>query len=187
MIGPPAEPIGGEMRPEGMLRRILLVAAFVSLMTVAAPVTQVFACSCMQMTPEIALTNADAAWVGVVTTIGNGGADPNEPVQYTFAVEQMLKGELAITADVRSSRSSAGCGQEFALAQRWRIYGYLDENRQLQTGLCSGNELLAEGVPVPAATPAPPPIQLFVAIGGVILLAGISAWAFTRRNRAPSA
>lgn len=181
------EPIGGEMRPDGMLRRILAVAAFANMMTMAAPVAQVFACSCMQMTPELALSNADAAWVGVVTTIGNAGADPNDPVRYTFAVEQMTKGELAISVDVRSSRSSAGCGMEFALAQRWRIYAYADENAQLQTGLCSGNELLAEGAPVPAPTPAPPPTGLLVAIGGVILLTGISIWAFTRRGRSASA
>jgi hypothetical protein len=138
----------------------------------------------MQMTPQLALANADVAWVGVVTSVGEPGSDP---ARYTFAVEQMTKGELAISVDVRSSRSSAGCGMEFALAQRWRIYAYADENAQLQTGLCSGNELLAEGAPVPAPTPAPPPTGLLVAIGGVILLTGISIWAFTRRGRSASA
>lgn len=156
-----------------MLRRILAVAAFASLMTVAAPVTQVLACSCVQMTPELALANADAAWVGVVTA-----AQGNDPVRYTFAVEQMVKGELAVTMDVVSSRSSASCGMEFALAQRWRIYATSG-----QTGLCSGNELLAEGVPTPVPPSAPPPTGLFVALGGLILVVGISAWAFTRRNR----
>ena len=167
-----------------MLRRILLVAVFASLMTVAAPVTRVFACSCMQMTPALALANANAAWVGVVTSVGAPGGDPNDPVRYTFAVEQMLKGELALTEEVRSSRSSAGCGMEFALGQRWRLYAYADEGAQLQTGLCSGNELLAEGVEVPVAEAAAPPIELLAAIGGLILLAAISAWAFTRRGRA---
>ena len=176
------EPIGRGPRPTGMLRRFLAVVAFSSLVTVAAPVTQVLACSCIQMTPELALANADAAWVGVVAA-----RDGSDPVRYTFAVEQMLKGELAITVNVLSSRSSAGCGMEFSLAQRWRIYAYADENGQLQTGLCSGNELLGEGVPIPTPTPAPPPTALFVAIGGAILLTGISAWAFTRRGRSASA
>ncbi len=168
-----AEPIDRGPRPTGMLRRILAVAAFASLMTVAAPVSQVLACSCVQMTPELALANADIAWVGVVTA-----ADGDDPVRYTFAVEQMVKGELAITVDVVSSRSSAGCGMEFALAQRWRIYA-----RNGQTGLCSGNDLLGEGVAAPVPASAPPPTGLFVAIGGLILVGGISAWAFTRRNR----
>lgn len=170
-----------------MLRRIVLVAAFASLVTLAAPATTVFACSCMQMTPELALANANAAWVGVVTTVGNAGADPNDPVAYTFAVEQTLKGELALTEVVRSSRSSAGCGMEFALGQRWRLYAYADEGAQLQTGLCSGNELLAEGVEVPLAESAGPPAQLLAAVGGLLLLGAISAWAFTRRGRATPA
>lgn len=167
-----------------MLRRILLVAAFVSLMTVAAPVTRVSACSCMQMTPVQALANADVAWVGVVASVGEPGSDP---VRYTFAVEQTTKGELAVTIDVLSSRSSAGCGMEFALAQRWRIYAYADEAGQLETGLCSFNELLGEGVPAPVPPTAPPPTGLFVAIGGLVVVAGISLWAFTRRSRATSA
>lgn len=169
-----------------MLRRILAVAAFAGLITVAAPVTQVFACSCMQMTPELALANADLAWVGVVTNVDAAGVAPdsNDPVRYTFAIEQMMKGELAINVDVRSSRSSAGCGMEFALAQRWRVYAFADETGKLQTGLCSGNELLGEGVPAPTPTPAPPPIGLLGAIGVLALVGGISAWAFTRRTRA---
>ena len=164
-----------------MLRRTLAVAAFASLMTVAAPATHVFACTCMQVTPELALASADAAWVGVVTA-----ADGNDQVRYTFAVEQMVKGEVAIAISVLSPRSSAGCGMEFALAQRWRIFAHTEEG-QLRTGLCSGNELLAEGVPSPVPPTAPPPTGLFVAIGSLALVGGLSAWAFTRRPRDESA
>jgi hypothetical protein len=176
MIGAMAEPIDRGPRPTGMLRRILAVAAFATLMAVAAPVTEVLACSCVQMTPEQALMNADAAWVGVVTA-----ADGNDPVRYTFAVEQMVKGELAITVDVVSSRSGASCGMEFALAQRWRIYA-----KNGQTGLCSGNELLGERVPVPAPAHTTPPTGLYVVAGGLILLAVLSAWALTHRHRSTS-
>jgi hypothetical protein len=171
------EPIDRGPRPADMLRRILAVAAFVGVMTVATPVTQVLACSCAQVTFEEALTNADAAWVGVVTA-----AEGNDPVRYTFAVEHMVKGELAITMDVVSSRSGASCGMEFALAQRWRIFA-----KNGQTGLCSGNELLGQGVPAPVPAQAPPSTWRLLAAGGLILIAGISVWAVRRQRQGESA
>jgi hypothetical protein len=176
-------------RPSVMIRRLLTVAAFSTLVTVAAPVTHVLACSCIQFTPGQALATADAAWVGVVTGIDNP-QDPqaelgNDPIRYTFAVESVLKGQVGATVDVRSSPSSASCGQEFALAQRWRVFTFADENLQLQTGLCSGNELLAEGV-APTPRPTGPPTALLVGIGGIAVVAGISGWAFTRRTRSSS-
>ncbi len=194
MIRAVAEPIALAARPVGMLRRILALAAFSSLMTVAAPVTQVFACSCMEMTQQMSLANADVAWVGVLTGVDRSQiAQPdagNDPVRYTFAVESTLKGAAEISVDVRSPTSSAGCGMEFALAQRWRMYAHRDEIGQLHTGLCSGNELLAEQAQIPAPTPAPlaptAPTAQFVAIVVVLLLTGISGWAFTRRGRSVS-
>ena len=171
-------------RPSGMLRRLLTVAAFSTLVTVAAPVTQVFACSCVQLGPGQALQNADVAWVGVVTAVDNAGLG-NDPVRYTFAVETTLKGQLGATIDVHSSPSSASCGQEFRVAQRWRVFAFADESRLLQTGLCSGDELLAEGV-APTPRPTGPPTGLIVGIAGIVVVAGISGWAFTRRARSAS-
>lgn len=174
-----------------MLRRILAAAAFTSLMTVAAPVTQVLACSCIQMTPAMALAGADVAFVGVVAAIDDPGSGPvvgsGDMLRYVFAVEETLKGAPGVNLDVRSSRSSASCGQEFAAGQRWRVFANTDETGQLQSGLCSGNELLAEGVPVPSPTPAPLPAGLLVAIGGAVVVALISVLAFTRRGRSASA
>ena len=170
-----------------MLRRFLSVAVFATLVTLAAPTARVFACSCMQMTPQQALANADIAFVGVVAAINDPNSGPlvgsGDSLVYTFAVESTLKGDPAVTMDLLSSRSSASCGMEFAAAQRWRVFAYADEAGQLQTGLCSGNEMLAENAPVPAPTPAPPPIALMLALGAAIGVAGVSAWAFTRRSR----
>lgn len=191
MIRAVAEPIALRPRPSGMLRRILSGAVFATLVTLAAPTAHVFACSCMQMTPELALANADIAFVGVVAAIDDPGSGPlvgsGDALRYTFALEQTLKGDPVTSLDVLSARSSASCGMEFAAAQRWRVFAYADETGHLQTGLCSGNELLAEGVPVPAPTPAPPPTALLLAIVVGIVLAGISAWAFTRRGPKASA
>jgi len=167
-----------------MLRRIWAAAALLSLATMTAPVTQVLACSCIQLGPGDALSNADVAWVGVVTKVGNAQDDP---VHYTFAVEQSLKGKLTATLDVFSSPSSASCGQPFALAQRWKVFAFADDKGQLQTGLCSRDELLAEGVTPTPAPGAGPPVGLLVAGGALLVIGAVSAWAFTRRQRREAA
>ena len=186
MIGAMTEPIRPRSRPGAMLRRLLNILAFASLITVAAPATRVFACSCMQFTPAMALANADVAFVGVVAAINDPGSGPlvnsGEMLSYTFAVEQTLKGAPKVSLAIGSARSGASCGQEFAAAQRWRVFAYADEAGQLQTGLCSGNELLAENAPLPPVSPAPVPTALLLAIGAGIVLAGISALAFVRRG-----
>lgn len=174
-----------------MLRRLLSVALFASLLMLAAPTAHVMACSCAQMTPTEALSNADVAFVGIVAAVDDSSVGPmvgsGDALRYTFAVEQAVKGELASRIGVFSARSGASCGQEFALAQRWRVYAYVDESRQLQSHLCSGNELLAEGVPIPAEGPAPltlPPVAVLFALGVGLAVAGFSIWAFTRRSGA---
>ena len=171
-----------------MLRRLLTVALFAGLVTVAAPTARVVACSCAQMTQAEALSSADVAFVGVVAAIDDPGIGPmvnsGELLRYTFAVESGVKGELASRIGLFSARSGASCGQEFALAQRWRVFAYVDETGRLQSGLCSGNELLAEGVPIPAESPAPltlPPVEVLVALGIGLAVAGFSVWVFTRR------
>lgn len=170
-----------------MLRRLLSVAFFAGLVTLAGPTTHVVACSCAQMSREEALRNADVVFVGVVAAIDDPGIEPivssGDPLRYTFAVEDEIKGELASSIGLFSSRSGASCGQEFGLAQRWRVFAYVDETGLLQSGLCSGNELLAEGVPIPPSTPKPnpPPVAALLGIGAVLALAGFTAWAFTRR------
>ncbi|HET7082642.1 MAG TPA: hypothetical protein VFJ00_02900 [Candidatus Limnocylindria bacterium] len=181
------EPIGSDPRPTGMLRRLLSVAFLLGLAMLAAPLAQVRACSCPQMDRAAALGSADVAFVGVVASIDDPSVGPmvssGDPLRYSFAVEKAIKGELSDTVGVLSARSGASCGMEFALAQRWRVFAYVDETGHLQSHLCSGNELLAEGVPVPPSTPepTPPPVAALLAIGAVLGLAGFTAWAFTRR------
>jgi hypothetical protein len=136
-----------------------------------------------------ALSNADVAFVGVVAAIDDPSVGPmvgsGDPLRYSFAVEEVIKGgEPSDTVEVLSARESASCGQEFALAQRWRVFAYVDESGHLQSHLCSGNELLAEGVPISTSpTPSPSPVVALLAGGAVLALAGFSAWAFMRRPR----
>jgi hypothetical protein len=178
------EPMRFCPRPTGMLRRLLSAAVLASLAVLAAPTAHVLACLCAETNGEEALSNADIAFVGVVADTDDPriGHSNGEPLRYTFAVEQTIKGEPASRILVFSHLSD--CSPEFGLAQRWRVYAYLDESHQLQSNVCSGNELLAEGVPIPAESPAPltlPPVAVVVALGIGLAVAGFSVWAFTRR------
>jgi hypothetical protein len=181
------------------MRRVTLLAGAATLATllaIAAPVGRAHACSCAQLGAGQALEGADVAFVGVVAAARDPGAgEPQlssiDPVVYTFAVEEVLKpsGDLPAAMEVSSARSGASCGQAFAVGERWRVFAYRDGAR-LSTGICSGNELMAQGVPVPSlpgGSPTPPPLGLVIALGAAALVAAISIWAFTRRSGAPSA
>jgi hypothetical protein len=176
--------------------RLLSIAVLAGLFAVASPVGRASACSCAMMGPAERLANADAAFIGIVAGLQepDAAAQPElslDPVRYTFAVEEPLRGAIATRALVTSSRDNgANCGVNFAVAQRWQVYAYADETGWLTTNGCSGNELLAEGVPIPASAGAPaggPPAQLLLALGAVGVVGGISVWAFARRGRSTSA
>jgi hypothetical protein len=186
-----AEPIGRGPRPAGMLRRVLAVTFFAALVSVGTPVARVLACSCAQMTPAQALSNADVAFVGVVASLkdpnaGNPIVGTGDPIVYVFAVEAVAKGPAAKQITITSARDGASCGMTFALADKWRIYAYADEAGGLATGICSGNELITANASLPRQEPGGLPIELLVVGGVVVVLAAFSAWAFTRRDAAPS-
>jgi hypothetical protein len=198
MIGRGAEPIPSHPRPTHVTNRpvrLLAVAVLAALFAVASPVGRAYACSCAMLGPAERLAGADAAFVGVVVAL----ADPQlaqrelsiDPVRYTFAVDESLKGSLANVVLVTSSHDNGGnCGMDFAAAQRWRVYAYVDESGQLTTNGCSGNELLADRAPIPNVTeqaPRPPPVGLLIALGasGVVTLASIWAFYGEREGRRP--
>jgi hypothetical protein len=194
-----AEPGPTSGRPYRMIRRTTALAAGATLailLTVAGPISHAHACSCMELQPGQALQNADVAFVGVVASArdpsgGNPIVGSGDPIRYTFVVQEVLKQGVApaATVEITSARDGASCGQTFAVAQRWRLYAYRD-GATLSTGICSGNELLAERVPVPVVgSPegGPPPLGLLVALGASTLVAAVSLWAFTRRGRLPVA
>jgi hypothetical protein len=173
--------------------RLISVAALSALFTVA-PIGRAYACSCAMMGPAEQLAGADAAFVGVVAALEEPPSLQPElgldPVRYTFVIEEALKGSLASSVILASNHDNgANCGFDFAVAQRWRVYAYGDGAGGLTTSSCSGNELLAERVPIPSVEggdPGPPPAGLLIALGATGLVAVVSIWAFTRRGRGES-
>lgn len=179
----------------GMTSRLpALAAAFALalLLAVFAPGGRAMACSCAVVGPDEALATAHVAFVGVVAQVhdsvdvpldgGKGLVDPLSTLSQTVVVEEMLKGAGSAGDQLLVFSDLGTCGMAFDVGQRWRLFAYTDGGRLL-TGICSGNELLAEQAPVPAVAeppPAPPPIGVLLAIGGVAVLTVVSALAFTR-------
>ncbi len=184
------------------MTRLLAVAALVLFATAAAPIARVYACSCIAFDPgqahAQALANADVAFIGVVVDVQDDGAtetpflSSGDPLRYTFVVEEQLKGSTSARTIVSTARDSAACGVNIGLAERWRIYAHHDGSGGLTTGLCSGDELLAQGVYLPGETPAASPAEAapnppapspgptvaggLVALAALVALAGVAAW-----------
>jgi len=173
---------------------LLLAASFAGVLAVGAPAGTAYACDCAIAAPEDYLARADLAFEGTVATVAippsMPGRDPSlDPVAVTFAVETVVKwtaGGSAEEVTVSTANNSAACGVAFSPGERWRIYATLVPGGGLETGSCSGDELLGHGI-IPERTPAGPPVTLLVAVGVTLALVGFSAWAFTRRPRGESA
>jgi hypothetical protein len=181
------EPIGPDARPSGMLRRLLALAVFSMFVGVAAPVAQVYACTCMPLAAGQALANVHVAFTGVVTSVrdanaGNPIIGSADPITYTFAVAEVAKGPAVAEVVLTSPRDGDSCGITFARAEKWRIYANGDGAGGLATSICSGNELLAEDVPIPPLATAPTPglPTVLLPVGLIVVLVGFSAWAFAR-------
>jgi hypothetical protein len=98
-----------------------------------------------------------------------------------------LKGGPGERVAVSTANNSAACGIAFSAGERWRIYASLLPDGILETGLCSGDELLGHGT-IPERTPAVgPPVALLVAGGVTLALVAFSVWAFSRRPQGESA
>lgn len=173
---------------------LLLAASFASLLTVSASAGTAYACDCAIAAPEDNLARADVAFDGTVASVaiapGMPDRDPSlDPISITFAVETVLKTSLDALIGpeilVSTANNSAACGMAFSAGERWRIYATLVPSG-LETGSCSGDELLGQGT-IPERSAADPPITLLVVGGITLALVAFSAWAFTRRPRGESA
>ena len=104
------------------------------------------ACSCAPPpAPLVALGEADAVFSGtVVARRAPGRPRPGgtwssmDPMEYTIAVLEAWKGELADTVAVRTARLSASCGYPFEVGTRYLIYARTRADTGcLRTNLCT--------------------------------------------------
>lgn len=124
-----------------------LIAAALTVATLAAPVATVHACSCVGLTTPEAVEAADLAFVGTVADSIVTGQDPmlGVPlVRYAFEVERASQptGSLVEVA-AHDDGGGASCGFSFGVGERWLVAAH-SEGGDLRSTLCSGNQMLAD-------------------------------------------
>jgi hypothetical protein len=176
-----------------MLRRLTIFTASVTAMlamAVASPM-QVLACSCASLTPAQAADAADLVFTGA--------AVDQRAHESLFAVEEVRKGPTVASVVIDTGQEGNSCATSLSVGARYVVYAVRSAAGSWSTSACSGNVLLGvASVPSDAAewpdqaeqaaqgdaNPALP-LQSFVMIVVVVLLAVGSAVAFLWRGRAP--
>ena len=204
-MAPDSEPRSCGRRPGGMprlLRSFLAVAA--ALAFTAVPLVTVHACSCMELSLEQAVQDADLAVVGTLVRVDVAGApgDLQQPVAMHWSIERSRDPLEVSEATIGGWRDDgANCGVAMEVGQRWLVLASLGENG-LETNGCMQNRLLVADDPgseavveamVPlAGTPQPAPAETTVPLPiigagvAVVLVAGLSLLAFRRRTAGES-
>lgn len=178
-------------------RASLLMAVVASVLLVAARPLAVAACDCSNAPEAEQVARADLVFVGAAVDVR--AATGGDPVQFLFAVEEVRKGPTVASAVVTTSASGAACGAGFTVDTRWLVFA-TRAGDAWTSSLCSGNQALGEAAAVPSnaaewpdqaeqaaqgdANPALP-LQSFVMILVLALLAVGSAVAFLWRGRGP--
>ena len=108
--------------PRGSAWVGLVCAVFGATGVLVAP-APACACDCLPITPREAKAEASIVFVGTVTQrIGKPEDGSPDPVTYVFAVENVVKGASTPTLRVQTNNSSAACGVQFRVGERYEVY-----------------------------------------------------------------
>jgi hypothetical protein len=156
--------------------RASAVAGLLSAVAVGAATPAALGCKCIP--PSAATVKAaDVVFTGTVTARSDPDAGKPvqssiDPITFTLAVDDELKGDVDASAQVVTPRESASCGVDFQVGERYLVVADRDGG-VLRTGLCQGTRALPAGAPLPefargldtsapadAAWPAPARVSL---------------------------
>lgn len=115
-------------------------------------------CSCALVDPRVGLQEADGAFIGVLMRREVQGVG----AVLTFRVEEVFKGELGSTVEVRTNASSAGCGLDLPEGERTGLF-LQRRDGAWTTHLCwqvAPADLREAARPLPAPDGAGPPALL---------------------------
>lgn len=127
------------------------------------------ACSCVATTDAEAATVSDAVFVASLVAVEPPPPaeimSSTDPVTYTFAVAEVLKGDVAERQEIVSEVDGASCGLELQGEGPFLVFATATSSSpspQLGPGqyygsLCGGTRPLQPGEDVAALRPAPPP------------------------------
>ncbi|NJP88233.1 hypothetical protein HCN51_01965 [Nonomuraea sp. FMUSA5-5] len=122
---------------------MLALLALAAALLVGLP-TAAHACSCADLTPALAVREADAVFTGTVTNVREEDR-PGRPRVYTFLADQVYKGTPAARITLTSNADSASCGYPFQRDGRYLVFAAVSssgpavEGVELSSGMCSGN------------------------------------------------
>lgn len=135
------------------MRRFSFVMAFIMLAGFAASMPRAaYACSCAVQAGESeeerarqAVGDAEAVFAGEVTGVEKVSVgtviSSSDPVQVTFDVSRVWKGQTYETLTVETARSGASCGYDFDEGRQYLVYADNTpvtggDSETLQVGLC---------------------------------------------------
>lgn len=117
------------------------------------------ACSCVPMTDAEYAESADVVFAGILLhreEPDDGGIiSSGDLVTLTFAVDEVYKGQVGTTVQVRTARSGASCGLELDGEGPFLVFTEFGENG-LTASLCGGTRDLPETVPAVLGEGRPP-------------------------------
>lgn len=162
-----------------------------------------FACSCAQDSVAGHVERADLVVAGVVEDRDEGPfkaiQSSGDPVTYTVAVDEVLKGETGPVTKVVSAADGASCGLEIEVGRSYVIFAEAGgKDGAYQANLCGGTSAArtgfvaeVEAITGPATAPddsiLPPnggPPVAAIALGGLLLAgAAVVAAVVLRRRR----
>jgi hypothetical protein len=133
------------------MKRALLVVPLMFAALLVLPTAPAWACSCASSTVAESVDRADVVLLGRLSRSDGPSKvgllpSSDDPVEYTFAVEEVYKGRAAATTHVVSPASSASCGLEGLLPGREYVVFAQAQGGELRAGLCGGSDLAATGL-----------------------------------------
>lgn len=161
-----------------------------------------FACSCAQISVADSVEHADLVVSGSIEDRDEGPfkviRSSGDPVTYTVAVDEVLKGESGPVTKVESAAEGASCGLEVEVGRSYVIFAGAGDDGVYQANLCGGTreaspEFVADVVAITGPGTAPdesilppsggPPV-VAMAVGGALLAgAAVVAAVVLRRRR----
>ena len=149
------------------MKRALLVVPLMFAALLVLPSSPAWACSCASPTTAQSVARADVVLRGTLADTDGPSRmsrlrSSEDPVQYTFTVAEVYKGNAAATTYVSSAASGASCGLEGLEPGREYVVFALVRGDGLQAGLCGGTAPAARGLvadveQVTGSGPAPVP------------------------------
>jgi len=126
------------------LSRLLfaLMGALVGALSIVILVpSTAFACSCVQLSVAEKVERADLVVKGSIEARDEGPPKvigSLDPVTYTVAVDEVLKGDSGPVAKVESAVHQASCGVEVQVGRSYVIFADAGENGTYEANLCGG-------------------------------------------------